>query len=82
MAETKKTANLNDQLKKLAEITSWFAGQKEIDIEEGLKKVKEGAALIKKSREQLDNLENEFKEIEKDFSDNSGGGQPQDSMAF
>ena len=64
----KKTPNLNDSLKRLAEISAWFNDQKELDIEQGLEKVREAATLIKTSRKQLDSLENEFKEIEKEFS--------------
>jgi predicted nucleic acid-binding Zn-ribbon protein len=67
-AKTKKEINLNENLKKLADISAWFNSQKEIDLETGLEKVKEAAALIRDSREKLANLENEFKEIEKEFS--------------
>jgi len=59
---------LNGNLKQLAEITAWFDGQKEVDVEEGLKKVKEAAALIKASRERLKAVENEFEEIKKEIS--------------
>ncbi|PIP22042.1 MAG: hypothetical protein COX38_02825, partial [Candidatus Nealsonbacteria bacterium CG23_combo_of_CG06-09_8_20_14_all_39_25] len=52
--------NLNDNLKKLSEIAEWFEGQEEVDIEEGLKKVKEAVALIKASKERLKTVENEF----------------------
>lgn len=65
---TKKTigkANLNETLKKLASIVSWFENQSELDVEKGLEYVKEGAALIKSSRERLSEIENEFKEIKK-----------------
>lgn len=65
----KKEINLNENLKKLADISAWFNSQQEIDLEAGLEKVKEAAALIKDSREKLANLENEFKEIEKEFSE-------------
>ncbi len=58
--------NLSSNLKRLSEITDWFEGQEEIDIEEGLKKVKEAAALIKASRERLKTIENEFEEIKKE----------------
>jgi len=68
-SEKPKKESLSGNLKKLAEISAWFNGQKELDIEEGLKKVREAADLIKTSRKQLDGLENEFKEIEKDFSE-------------
>jgi predicted nucleic acid-binding Zn-ribbon protein len=67
--KAKKEINLNENLKKLADISAWFNSQKEIDLETGLEKVKEAAALIKDSREKLANLENEFKEIEKEFSE-------------
>lgn len=60
--------NLSDNLKRLSEITKWFENQEEIDIEEGLKKVKEAAALIKVSRERLKGIENEFEEIKKEVS--------------
>jgi len=77
MAEKKKTSqisqsgkSLSDNLKELAEISAWFSDQNDLDIESGLEKVKTAATLIKSSKEKLDKLENEFKEIEKDFSDN------------
>jgi len=67
---TKKTeTSLNDNLKQLAEISDWFSQQKELDIEAGLEKVKLAAALIKASKEKLNTLENEFKEIEKEFGE-------------
>lgn len=71
MSPTKKTdksSNLNDNLKELAQISAWFNDQKELDIEQGLEKVRQAANLIKTSRKQLDSLENEFKEIEKEFA--------------
>ncbi|MGB2762021.1 MAG: exodeoxyribonuclease VII small subunit [Minisyncoccales bacterium] len=60
------TKNLNNHLKRLSEITDWFNDQKEIDVEEGLKKVKEAVALIKASKERLKEIENEFEEIKKE----------------
>jgi hypothetical protein len=78
MAEKKKTSpgaqtppnqkSLSENLKELAEISAWFSGQEDLDVEAGLEKVKTAAALIKSSKDKLDKLENEFKEIEKDFS--------------
>lgn len=67
METKKKTASLNDNLKQLAEISDWFGGQKELDVEAGIEKVKIAAELIKSSKEKLNKLENEFKEIEKEF---------------
>ena len=57
--------NLTDTIKKLRAITGWFETQDEIDVEKGLEKVKEGAELIKASRERLKELENEFEEVKK-----------------
>ncbi|MDQ5969476.1 MAG: Exodeoxyribonuclease small subunit [Patescibacteria group bacterium] len=66
MKKTSSTqVNLNDTLKKLANIVSWFESQSELDVEKGLEYVKEGADLIKASRERLAEIENEFKEIKK-----------------
>jgi exonuclease VII small subunit len=59
--ETKN--NLSESLKKLEQISVWFDEQEEIDLEKGLLKVKEGAKLIKESRAQLRDIENEFEEI-------------------
>lgn len=67
---TKKNGqtNLNETLKKLSQIVSWFESQSELDVEKGLEYVKEGATLIKSSRERLSEIENEFKEIKKEIS--------------
>ena len=74
--------NLNSNLKRLSEITNWFENQEEVDIEEGLKKVKEAAIIIKASKKRLKAIENEFEEIKKEATleedggkDNSGGGK-------
>jgi len=61
--------NLSESLKKLEEITQWFNGQEEVDVEKGLEKVKEGAKLIKASRERLKEVENEFKDVKKELEE-------------
>jgi len=65
--EKSDTKNLNNSLKRLSEITEWFDNQEEIDIEEGLKKVKEAIALIRAGKERLKAVENEFEEIKKEI---------------
>lgn len=65
MAKTEK--NLNESLKKLEQISQWFDNSKEIDVEEGLSKVKEAVVLIKESKERLKEIENEFEEIKKEI---------------
>ena len=64
---TKNT--LKDSLKKLKDIVGWFDKQDEVDVEIGLEKVKEGAALIKESRKQLKELENEFEKVKSDLGE-------------
>lgn len=66
---SKKETNLTDTLKELHTIVEWFEDQEEVDIEEGLKKVKSAAGLIKESKTRLVEVENEFKEIEKEMGD-------------
>ena len=54
----------------LEEINRWFQSQ-EIDLDEGLRKFRRGLALIKKSRQRLGEVENEFEEIKKEFGGES-----------
>lgn len=64
----KKTKNsIAESIKQLENISSWFDEQENVDLEEGLKKVKEGATLIKDTREKLKNIKNEFEEIQKEI---------------
>ncbi len=67
--------NLSKNLEKLAAIATWFEEQDEIDIEEGLTKVKEASGLIKESRSRLQDIENEFQEIKKDIEDDLAAQQ-------
>jgi hypothetical protein len=60
--------NLNESIKKLSAIVDWFEGQKEVDVEAGLGKVKEAAVLIKESKARLADLENEFEEVKKSLN--------------
>ncbi len=64
---SEKKADLNDTLKKLKQIVAWFEEQQDLDVEKGLEYVKEGAILIKASKERLSEIENEFKEIKKEI---------------
>ena len=67
MKEKTDAKNLNAALKRLSEITEWFDAREEIDVEEGLEKVKEAVSLIKASKERLKAIENEFEEIKKEM---------------
>jgi len=62
---TEKKESLSENIKKLEGIVEWFETQEEVDVEKGLEKFKEGALLVKSSRERLKEIENEFREVEK-----------------
>jgi len=62
-----KKINLKESLGKLNGIVEWFDEQEEVDVEIGLAKVKEGAGLIKDCKKRLSEVENEFKEIQRDI---------------
>lgn len=64
-----KQKNLTDSLSELEEIVTWFEGQDEVDVEQGLTKVKAAASLIKDSKARLAEIENEFQAIEKEIND-------------
>lgn len=64
-----KDIDLNKNLAALTEIADWFDAQKEIDVEEGLKKVKTAAGLIKESKSRLAQIENEFEVIKKEINE-------------
>lgn len=67
MKKNTNQTNLNENIKRLKEIVSWFENQSEPDVEKGLEYVREGAFLIKSSKERLTEIENEFKEIKKEI---------------
>jgi len=62
-----KKINLKESLSKLNSIVEWFDEQEEVDVEFGLTKVREGAELIKDCKKRLLEVENEFKEIQRDI---------------
>ena len=67
MIMANKKTDLNKNLSKLSEIADWFENQKDIDVEEGLKKVKEAANIVKESKGRLKEIDNEFEEIRADI---------------
>ncbi len=62
-----KEMSLGESLKQLEVITEWFDQQEAIDVERALEKVKEGARLLRLSREKLKQVENEFHVIRKEL---------------
>ncbi len=61
--------NLTKNLKEIEEIVQWFEGQEEVDVEQGIEKVKAGAKLIKESKKRLQEIENEFEEVKKELGE-------------
>jgi len=67
--ETPKKHPIAESLKRLEAIAAWFEAQKEVDVEEGLEKVREGAELIKDLKAKLKSVENEFEEVKKSLAE-------------
>ena len=65
---SKQGKKISEDLNKLESIVHWFEEQEEVDVEEGLAKVRTGATLIKELKGKLKNVENEFTEIKKDLA--------------
>jgi len=65
---------LKESLKKLNEIVEWFESQDEIDVEAGLGKIREGAALVKVCKKRLSEVENEFEQIQRDVEEGGAKG--------
>ena len=55
--------DLKQYLEDIKAISDWFEEQEEIDLEEALVKIRAAGELIKKSKERLVEVENEFNEI-------------------
>lgn len=69
MTDKPKQPKISDSLSKLEGIVEWFEDQQDVDVEEGLKKVKEGAGLIKNLKLRLKEVENEFEEIKREVEE-------------
>ena len=67
MPKSKSQNKISESLSKLEKIVAWFESRDEVDVEEGLEKVKEGAGLIKDLKSKITKVENEFNEIKKDL---------------
>lgn len=64
---TPASGEITKNLKNLETVVAWFTNQTDVDIEQGLTKVKQGAELIKTLKQQLAEVENEFQVIKKDL---------------
>jgi exodeoxyribonuclease VII small subunit len=68
MTDDSKKFDFTESVNKLEEINSWFQ-KEDIDLDEGLHKLKVGKELIKKCRVRLQDVENEFIKIKKEFGE-------------
>ena len=64
-----KKTNIKESLGKLEKIAQWFEKERDLDVEEGLTRVKEGMALVKELKARLAETENEFNEMRKGLED-------------
>ena len=55
-------------IEELEQINRWFQDE-EVDLDEGLQKLRRGKDLIKKCRDRLKNVENEFIKIKEEFKE-------------
>ncbi|MFA5935061.1 MAG: hypothetical protein WC827_04205 [Candidatus Paceibacterota bacterium] len=78
MKKEEQKVNLTENLDKLSKISEWFDARDEIDVEEGLTKVKEAVVLIKESKGRLSEIENEFETIKKDLDSEDQGESESD----
>lgn len=65
----KEGEKVKESLDKLESIVAWFDKQEDIDLEEGLEKVKAGVEIVKGLKSKLKGIENKFKEIKGDLDE-------------
>jgi exodeoxyribonuclease VII small subunit len=68
MTDEPKKIDFTQSINKLEDINAWFQNE-DFNLDEGLQKLKEGKELIKKCRTRLQEVENEFVKIKKEFAD-------------
>ena len=70
MTQKTRRSTITDNLYRLEAIVGWFDRQEGVDLDQGLKKMREGGELIKRLKRDLKEVENEFEEIQKELNDN------------
>ena len=66
----KEKQSLQDALKRLEEIVKELEG-KDVDVEAGMEKYREGVELVKFCQKELGEAENEFKKLKKELEEES-----------
>ena len=67
MSKKETKESIAQSLEKLEKIIKWFDEQDQVDVQEGLDKVRQGAVLVKELRSELKSVENEFEELKKEL---------------
>ncbi|MCL4392201.1 exodeoxyribonuclease VII small subunit [Patescibacteria group bacterium] len=67
MPAKKEKSKITEDLAKLKKIVEWFEAREEVDVEEGLEKVKEGSEIVKRLKARMGEIENEFEMVKKDL---------------
>jgi exodeoxyribonuclease VII small subunit len=70
MADDPKKFDFTQAINQLEDINTWFQHE-DFNLDEGLRKLKEGKELIKKCRTRLREVENEFVHIKQEFAEES-----------
>lgn len=68
MKKEKDKNSIQTSLQELEKLVEWFESQSELDVEQGLAKVRQGAVLIASLKTRLKKVENEFQEIKKELA--------------
>lgn len=63
---TKSKIDIKKSLSELQQITEWFQND-DIDLDQGIDKLKEGVQIIKECRKRIQEIENEFIDIKKEL---------------
>ncbi|MEK7600358.1 MAG: hypothetical protein AAB463_00135 [Patescibacteria group bacterium] len=64
---TSESDSLATSLSALEGIMQWFSAQETVDLEEALQKTRQGAELITNIRGRITDIENEFRDLEKEM---------------
>ncbi len=72
MADDPKKFDFTQAINQLEEINAWFQHE-DFNLDDGLRKLKQGKELIKKCRTRLHEVENEFVHIKQEFAEEAQG---------
>lgn len=77
---TNQDFDFKKSITELEEINRWFQ-EEEVDLDEGLRRLKRGKDLIQKCRDRLKNVENEFIKIKEEFNESDSVKKPDEEVS-